>query len=96
MDKDLKLVTERWITGAAPESAHPADMRRFYDIIFQCIKNDDRVNSEELANLIKENLQWTDEKIEEFSTDKAILADDIVGFVQYLKSQKGINVIDLI
>ncbi len=92
----MKLAMEKWITGAAPESAHPFDMRRYYDIIFECLKNDDRINSEELSTIIKENLKWGEEKIEDFASEKAILADNIIGFVKYLKSQKGINVFELI
>lgn len=96
MEKEMKLAMERWINGAAPESAHPFDMRRYYDIIFECLKYGDRINSEDLAKMIKENLKWGDEKIEEFALEKAILADHIIGFVEYLKSQKGINVFNLI
>ena len=92
MESKTKEALTYWITGAAPESAHPSDMKRFYDAIFACLASGDRVDYEELSKIIKENLKWNEEKVEEFAIEKAILADHILGFVEYLKSQKRINV----
>lgn len=92
MDKELKLVVERWITGAAPESFHNFDMKRFYDVIFQSLLSNEKINSEYLEKVIREKLKWHDKKIEEFATEKAILLEVIIGFIEYLKSQKGINI----
>jgi hypothetical protein len=92
MKKDTKIAVERWVTGAGPASAHPCDKERYYNIIYQCLVNNDRLDSEELAKILKTNLNWAEEKIEDFSSKKSILAEYIIGFIDYLKSEKEINI----
>ena len=83
---------ENWVKGAAPESSHPFDMRRFYEIIFQCLVSEDRFLSEDVIEIAKEHLKWDEAEIQKFARRKTILAENILGFVEFLKSEKNINV----
>lgn len=94
MNKETKSAIERWVNGAGPDTPHQYDIERFYNIIFQCLVYEDRLNSEELANIIRENLSWEKESIEEFAEKKSILADYIIGFIEYLETEMKISIFE--
>jgi len=92
MEANTKNALTRWIKGDAPESDHPLDMRRFYNVVYECLKNDEYIDSDELAEMIRNNLKWHEEKVQNFSKETVIIIEKIIGFIDYLKSEKQINV----
>lgn len=96
METNTKLVLTRWIRGAAPESSHPDDMTRFYNVVYERLKSNDYINSDELAKVISENLKWDKNQINDFSIDTVIHIEKIIGFINFLKSEKQINIFNLL
>lgn len=96
METTTKEALTRWIRGAAPESAHPFDMKRFYNVVYECLVNDEFINSDELAEIIRENLKWNEDKIQRFSIDTAISAEKIIKFIGFLKSEKQIDIYEML
>ncbi len=96
MEVEVKSAINKWIKGPGPESTNENDMRRYYDIIYQCLISGCRIDSDDIERIIKENLNWDSAVIEDFASEKAILADDIIGFIDYLKSEKNINIYNLL
>lgn len=96
MNSVIKKSAEVWIKAAAADSVHPYDMNRFYDLIFKCIELGETIDYEEIKTLIHQNLKWNEEYVVEFAKDKAILAEKIIGFIDYLKSERQINVYNLL
>ena len=96
METSTKVALTRWITGAGPESPHPLDLKRFYNVVYECIKNGEYVDSDELAEIISQNLKWDEKQINSFSIDSAIQIEKIAGFIDFLKSEKQINIYNLL
>jgi hypothetical protein len=96
MERNTKDALIRWIRGAAPESAHPYDMERFYNVVFECLKNGENIDSDELAEIIRENLKWHENQVLDFSEETVITIEKIMKFIDFLKSEKQINLYNLL
>lgn len=92
MKSNIKTALDKWINGSGPDSYHPLDMNRFYEVVLQCIKEDEVLTQEQIAASVKENLEWMETKTNEFSEEFAIKAENIIGFVDFLKNKKGIDI----
>lgn len=96
MKSNTKEALTRWINGAAPESAHPYDMNRFYNLVYECLVNGENIDSDELAEMIRENLKWHEGQVQSFSEETVISIEKIMGFIDFLKSEKQINLYNLL
>ena len=96
MKSNTKQALSLWINGAAPESAHPCDMNRFHNFVYECLINGENIDTDELADTISENLTWNDEKIRKFSEGTVIHIKKIMEFIDFLKSKKQINIYNLL
>ncbi|WP_372948160.1 hypothetical protein [Mariniphaga sp.] len=92
MESNTKDALIRWIKGTAPESAHPYDMKRFYNVVYECLKNGENIDSDELAEIIRENLNWNEKQVLDFSEVTVITIEKIMKFIDFLKSEKQINI----
>lgn len=92
MRSNIKTALDKWINGPGPDSYHPLDMNRFYEVIYECIKENKWLTSEVINASVKENLKWTEIKRDEFSEEFSIKAENIIGFVDFLKNKKGIDI----
>ena len=92
MKSNIKTALDKWINGSGPDSYHPLDMNRFYEVVLQCIKEDEVLTQEQIAASVKENLKWVDIKTNEFSEEFAIIAENIISFVDFLKNEKDIDI----
>ena len=92
MKSNIKTALDKWINGPGPDSYHPLDMNRFYEVIYECIKENKWLTSEVINASVKENLKWTEIKRDEFSEEFSIKAENIIGFVDFLKNKKGIDI----
>jgi len=92
MDNQTKQQLSKWI-GSFPESGHPFDEERFYELIFQCLKNEDYIDSDDIKNmLVEKEKKWSDDYMNEFALDKSALISRIISFVDFLKEKKKINI----
>lgn len=92
MKSNIKTALDKWINRPGPDSYHPLDMNRFYEVIYECIKENKWLTSEVINASVKENLKWTEIKRDEFSEEFSIKAENIIGFVDFLKNKKGIDI----
>jgi len=71
-------------------------MERFYNVVFECLKNGENINSDELAEIIRENLKWHENQVLDFSEETVITIEKIMKFIDFLKSEKQINLYNLL
>lgn len=83
---------EKWVREANPESAHIFDRNRFYEIIFECLKNGEPLDSEDVRYFVEERFPWSDRKIMEFTERAERDSEMILGFIEFLKTEKSIDV----
>lgn len=67
-------------------------MNRFYELVLECIKEGEILTQEQITTSVKENLKWVDTKTNEFSEEFAIIAENIISFVDFLKNKKDIDI----
>lgn len=92
MKISIKKALDNWIKGAGPFSYHTIDMNRFYELVYECIKEDYILTQEDIANAMKEHLKLIDTKVHEKSEEFEMRAAAIIGFIKYLKEEKDIDI----
>ena len=97
MEPKVKEALIRWICGPGPESAHWKDKERFYTVIFEVLSSsDNNISFEETCDIIRDNLKWNENTIQKFVEKKSIEIENIVGFINFLKEEKQINLYNLL
>ena len=61
-------VLNAWL-GGFPLSRHPLDEKRWYDFVIALHQNKEQLSSEIFENYIRENYNWDENDIEEFSSN---------------------------
>lgn len=89
MHKETKEAQTNWINGAGPESEHPLDRERFYKLVFQCIKHNDRLDEAEIEEILINEKGWDSNEAVKFSEDRIYLANEIIHFMNYLKTNQS-------
>lgn len=92
MESIIKKALDNWVKGANPISAHFMDMNRFYELVYECIKEDYILTQEDIADAMKEHLSLIDTKVKEESIRFEEKAEAIFGFVGFLNDKKDIDV----
>lgn len=93
MNKNTKEALEHWLNGAGPESENPYDNERFYNVVFESLKEGEILDLDDIVESVKENLSWTNEDfIQKFADETTIKIGAIFGFIEYLKNKKQINI----
>jgi len=90
MKDETKKLLSIWL-GVHPESGHQLDRERFYDLIFYCIKNDVRIDSDDIYREIKNIKKWDEESADKFAEENSIVFSHLIGFIDYLKEKHNIN-----
>ena len=92
MKSNIKTALDNWIKSLNLTIIHPLDMNRFYELVLECIKEGEILTQEQITTSVKENLKWVDTKTNEFSEEFAIIAENIISFVDFLKNEKDIDI----
>lgn len=95
MKNIIKKALDKWVKGTNPISAHFMDMNRFYELVYECIKEDYILTQEDIADTMKEHLQLKEVKIEKESIRFDEKAEAIFGFVRFLNEKKDIDIISM-
>ena len=90
MNQEIKNLLSVWV-GAFPESGHPLDNERLYDLVFSYTKNHVIGGNEDIYQEIKEQKKWDDEYSQKFSEEFSSIISHIVDFVDYLKEKHAID-----
>jgi len=85
MHQETEQKLSNWI-AAIPESGHPYDRERSYDLILTCIKNGDRIDSDDL-NAQTANKEWNDEFKENFIDEYISIIYSVLEFIEYLEER---------
>lgn len=93
MKTNTKKTFAAWIGGAGPESAHFFDEERFNNAVYELIKEGDVIDEDDIALIIKENtnIKWDDDSITNFCERTVGRIGNIIGFLDFLKEKKQIN-----
>lgn len=96
MESNIKKTLDQWMKGVGPFSFHPLDMNRFYELVLECIKEDYVLTQEDIEDAMNEHRKLIETKVHEKSKEFEIRSGSIIGFVKYLKDQKGIDILSMI
>lgn len=89
---NIKTALDKWIKGAGPFSYHTLDMNRFYNLVYECIREDYILTYEDIADALKEHTKLIDTKVHEKSEKFEKRAGAIRYFVAFLKEKKEIDI----
>lgn len=83
----------RWI-NAHPKSWHRRDYERFYEFVYELLKNKESITKTELAEVVIDNKDWkTQEHIDNFLEDATNKIDELKSFYDYLLESNRIKLL---
>lgn len=87
MQNNVKEKLRTWLS-AFPESTHPLDTHRLYDVVIAMEETDSTISEENIVDMLQEvKPNWPEEHSAEFAAEKIGLIYELKDFLSYLKEK---------
>ena len=88
MTTEVKEKLRTWLSQF-PESTHPLDSRRMYDLVIALEDTDSSIEDEDIREMLKEcKPKWPEDYVEDFIHDKQLLISELRHFLDYYRSHQ--------
>ena len=72
-----------------PQSTHPLDSRRMYDLVIALEDTDSSIEDEDIREMLQEcKPDWSEDYVEDFIHNKQLLISELRAFLDYYRSHQ--------
>lgn len=88
MKNEVKEKLRIWLSQF-PQSTHPLDSRRFYDVVIAMRDTDSSIDDEDIREMLQEcKPDWNEKYAEEFIHEKLLLISELCAFLNYYRDRE--------
>lgn len=88
MNNHVKEKPQIWLSQF-PESTHPLDSRRLYDVVIARRETDTTIGDDHIRDMLNElKPNWSPDYVEEFIHKKLLLMSELLSFYDYFRSSQ--------
>ncbi len=85
MTQEVKEKLRTWLS-MFPQSTHPLDSRRLYDLVIALCDTDSAIYDEDIREMLKEcKPDWNEAYVADFIKEKQLLISDLRAFLDYYR-----------
>lgn len=86
MTNEVKEKLKTWLSQF-PQSTHPLDSRRLYDVVIAMSDTDSSIDDEDIREMLIEcKPDWPEDYVEEFIHDKQLLISELRAFLDHYRT----------
>lgn len=83
VEEKLKI----WL-GQFPQSTHPLDSQRLYDLVISLCDNNSSIDDEDIRNVLRTSQpKWDEEFVNQFIHNKLLLISELQAFLNYYRER---------